>query len=142
EERRVPGDAAARSADDAADAPHFFSEHAPRERARRQRLVRILRSRNQDPEDGKEREDRDQQRNADGASGNERIALEVAAAGKPQRKEHRKGGQREECAQAHPVLSGGKRRQHRLERLEVPPRRTDDETLAKRIDEAESADRD
>ena len=52
-------------------------------------------------------------RHRDDAAGDEGVALEVAAAGEPEREQHRERRERERGAEADPVLPGRERRQER-----------------------------
>ena len=124
------------------EAPDLLGEQALGKRDERKRAGAVLQRRNEDPEDREEGEHGHQRGNGDHAGGDERIALEVAAAREPQREQHAECRDDEPGAEPHAELSARQRRQRGRERLEVPAGRADDETLHEQQNEAGRPDGD
>ncbi len=94
----------------------------------------------EDARDRIEREEGDEQRDPDHARRDEAVAPEAAAAGEPEREEHRERCDRERGTEPESLLTRAQRRQHGRDPLERPTRRTDRESLRERIGEAACPD--
>ena len=137
---RVPHVAAATAPDDAAHPPELLGKQPAWKRGEREGSVAILHRRDEDSRDRIEREERDDERDADYARRDESVALEAAAAGEPQREEHRERRDRERRAETVSGLTRAQRRQSGRDPLERPTRRAYREALGERIGKARCPD--
>ena len=129
------------AAGEAAQAPDLCGEQAVEERRQRNRAVVVLqRAATRIVTTGKNVKIATEQRDRDDAARDERIAVEVAALGQPQREQHRERRRGERRAPPHAVLTGRKRREQPDERIECPALRADGEALGGEHDEAGGAD--
>jgi hypothetical protein len=132
--QRVPGDAAARPAGDAAQSPDARVDEPVEEDLRGQAAVGRLDGAGQDAGDGKEDEGRDQGDDQCDRADDEAVAIDSTTGGDALREQHEKGEEGERRSGAHAELPNLERPEPGVQELEAPAAMDDEEALGQNVE--------